>query len=175
MHRDAPPHRSIEGAIMRRLLFATFLAVTAAALPAMTLGHAEFVSSDPADGEVVDEPPAEVVITFEGELQPDGSEFRVAGPGGEVGVGSVDLEVAERNVLRGAVSITEPGIYTVNWTVVAEDGDEQTGAFSFTVAAGDVPETALPNLREPMRLALTLAGAALLLGAGTIVIRRHAA
>jgi methionine-rich copper-binding protein CopC len=161
---------------MRRRVLATILAVSAAAtIPAAGLGHAEFVSSDPADGEVVEKPPIEVVVTFEGELQPDGSEFRVAGTGGEVGIGAVDLDVADRNVLRGPVSITVPGIYTVNWTVIAEDGDEQIGDFSFTVAPGDVPETALSTPTVPMRLALTLAGAAILLGALAIVTRRRAA
>src|SRR5919106_828269 len=122
---------------MRRLLFVTSLAVSLAALPTAALGHAEFFASEPADGAVVDEPPAEVVITFDGELQSERSEFRVAGPGGEVGVGAVDLEVAERNVLRGAVAITEPGIYTVKWTAVADDGHEEVGDFSFTVGGDD--------------------------------------
>jgi methionine-rich copper-binding protein CopC len=160
---------------MRRPLPATILAVSVCALPAMAFGHAEFVGSDPADGEVVEEPPTEVVITFEGELRPDGSGFRVAGPGGEAGIGAVDLEVADRNVLRGAVSIAEPGIYTVKWTVIAEDGDEQIGDLSFTVASGDVPETAIPTPIGPMRLAVTLVGAAMLLGALAIVTRRRPA
>lgn len=158
---------------MRRAVLATFLAVAATALPDLALGHAEFVSSAPADDEVVTEPPTDVVITFEGELQPEGSGFRVAGPGGEVGSGSVDLEVAERNVLRGAVSISQAGIYTVKWTVVAEDGDQQIGDFSFTVGDRAVPETNLAVSFEPMRLALMLAGAALLFAAGTIATRRR--
>jgi copper resistance protein C len=157
---------------MHRLFLAMLLAVTAGGFPAPALGHAEFVSSTPADGEVLHEPPTEVVITFDGELQPEGSEFRVAGPGGQVGMGSVDLEVAERNVLRGAVSISQPRIYTVTWTAVGEDGHEQTGDFKFTLAG--VPETALATAFEPMRLALTLAGA-LLVCAAAIASRRRAA
>lgn len=160
---------------MRRAVFAIFLALAATALPALALGHAEFVSSAPADGEVVTEPPTDVVITFEGELQPEGSGFRVAGPGGEVSTGSVDLEVAERNVLRGAVSISQPGIYTVKWMVVAEDGDQQIGDFSFTVGDRAVPETNLAVSFEPMRLALTLAGAAVLIAAVMIATRRRVA
>jgi methionine-rich copper-binding protein CopC len=160
---------------MRRLLFAMSVSVIVAALPAVTLGHAELLSTEPADGALLDAPPTEVVITFDGELQPAGSVFRASGPSGEIGTGTVDLQVAERNVLRGAVSISEPGIYTVKWTVVAEDGDAQAGDFSFTVGGGEIPETALPAVApvEPMRLAVTLAGLALLVGAGAAHLARR--
>jgi methionine-rich copper-binding protein CopC len=158
--------------LTRALVLGFVLVAVAAALPAPALAHAELVSSDPADGEVMAEPPTEIVITFDGELVPAGSGFRLAGPGGEVGVGSVDLEVAERNVLRGDASITAPGIYTVKWTVLGEDGHEQLGDFTFTVGSGDVPETALAAPFEPMRLALALAGAAMLVTAAVVVIAR---
>jgi copper resistance protein C len=156
---------------MRHLLLAAFLGAAAAALPAPALGHAELVSSTPADGDVLREPPAEVVITFDAELRPEGSEFRVTGPGGEAGMGSLDLDVAERNVLRGAVSASQPGTYAVTWTVLGEDGHQETGTFDFTV--GGVPETALRTAPEPMRLALTLAGG-ILIGAGAVASRRRA-
>jgi methionine-rich copper-binding protein CopC len=151
-----------------------FVAMTAASLPGPALAHAELVSSAPADGAMLDSPPREIVITFEGELQPEGSGFAVAGAGGEVGTGGVDLQVAERNVLRGDVAITEPGIYTVKWTVVAADGDEQLGDFSFTVSGGTVPVTAVATPDGPMRSALTLTGM-LLLAAGLWLLRRRVA
>jgi methionine-rich copper-binding protein CopC len=160
------------GELMRRLLLVASLAASLAGLPTVALAHAEFVSSEPSGGDVVDEPPTEVVITFDGELRPEISEFLVTGPGGEVGVGAVDLEVAERNVLRGAVAIREPGVYTVAWTAVAVDGHRELGDFSFTVGGGEVPETALATAHEPMRLAVSLAGAALLLVTAILLRRR---
>jgi hypothetical protein len=48
-----------------------------------------------------------------------------------VGTGEVDLTVADRNVLAGAVTITEPGIYTVIYTAAGMDGHETAGTFSF--------------------------------------------
>ena len=158
---------------VRRLLAALVLALAAVAVPALALAHAEFVSSTPEHGAMLDVPPSEIVITFEGELQAEGSGFRVAGPGGDVGSGTLDLQVAERNVLRGAVSLTEPGVYTVKWTVVAADGDEQLGYFDFTIRGATVPTTALAAPPGPIRAVLTTIGAVMLAAAVLLVLRRR--
>lgn len=118
--------------------------------PAPVAAHAELVSTTPADGDELDAPPDEVVMVFDGELDPEASGFTVTDPSGaEVGAGEVDLEVADRNEMRGAVESAEPGEYTVTWTAVAADGHESEGAFGFTVGgepstAGPNPDTALP-------------------------------
>jgi methionine-rich copper-binding protein CopC len=127
--------------------------------PALAAAHAHLESTDPEAGANLDEPPTEVTVTFDDELQPDGSGFTVAdADGNEVGDGSLDLDVAERNVLRGEVSITDPGLYTVSWEIVAEDGHPDSGEFTFgyradaeraaadaerAAAAAAAPDTAL--------------------------------
>lgn len=144
-------------------------------LPALVAAHAELVSSSPEDGESVAEPPTEVVIIFDSELDPDGSEFTVTDASGAVvGTGEVDLEVAERNEMLGAVEITEPGTYTVEWTSVAEDGDEATGELTFAYASaaeasGEQPNTAVTPARSDGRAVAT--GIALLLTAASLSIR----
>jgi methionine-rich copper-binding protein CopC len=154
-----------------KLAVATLPALAALlAAPGMTAAHAELVSTEPADGANLDQPPTEVVITFDGELQEDGSGFVVSdAEGAEVGAGSLDLDVADRNVLRGAVTIAQPGAYTVDWTVIAADGDEQTGTFMFGYQAR--PDTALmpPHAGSPA----VPAGVAILL-AGLVVGARRA-
>lgn len=115
---------------IRPLAVAGVLAASLA-LPAAAWAHAELVSSDPAAGESLDEAPTEVTLTFDGELDPE-SGFMVAdAEGNEVGTGELDLDVAERNVLRGAVAITEPGVYTVAFTAISEDGHAEEGSFAF--------------------------------------------
>ena len=110
--------------------------------PASAAAHAELTSTSPADGEELADPPDEVVMTFGGELDPDGSGFVVTDADGvEVGTGAVDLEVAERNELRGAVDITGPGEYTVSWTSAAADGHPEEGTFTFTVVAPEESPT----------------------------------
>jgi methionine-rich copper-binding protein CopC len=142
------------------------------ALPAVALGHVELTDSSPAAGENLDSAPTEVTITFDDELDPGLSSFTVTdADGNEVGSGEVDLTVADRNVLRGSVSISDPGVYTVGYSVAGIDGHQIGGAFSFGYnAEDDIPEpteeehpdTALPRREIP--LTPMLGGILLLLG-----------
>ena len=145
-------------------------------LPTLALGHTELASSDPADGSTITEPPTEVVLTFGGEVG-EGSSFEITGPdGAAAGAGEVDLDVADRNVLRGAVTVDEPGEYRVAWAVTGEDEHPVEGEVTFTYDPGGeatgpatAPDTALPT-RGGSPAVLT--GALLLLMAVAIPVRR---
>jgi methionine-rich copper-binding protein CopC len=165
------------------LVLATALAL--AAVPAAAAAHAELESSDPAPGETLDVAPTEVVLTFSGELDPASGFVVTDHHGEEVGAGELDLDVAERNVLRGSVAITEPGVYTVTWTGVSIDGHPEEGTFAFGYQAevtgepsdgdhhgeeGESPDTALAA-EPPMHPALP-AGIATLLVATALGVRR---
>jgi methionine-rich copper-binding protein CopC len=130
------------GSTARRLLAALVASLVLAAVPAVASAHVHLVSTSPESRASLDDAPDEVTLTFDGELDPAASGFTVHGQGGvEVGSGEVDLDVADRNVLRGAVTITEPGVYTVEWTVLGTDGHEITGSFSFGYATDEeIPE-----------------------------------
>jgi len=149
--------------------------------PGAVAAHAELTGMDPEAGAELDGPPTEVVMTFDGELDPEMSGFVVSGPGGsEVGAGEVDLEIAERNEMRGSVAITEPGEYEVSWTAVAGDGHPEEGSFTFTVADPDAspqenPDTAMPAAPSVPGPGLpVLAGLGLLAIAALSVARRSA-
>jgi methionine-rich copper-binding protein CopC len=140
-----------------RLITAIVLAGALGAVPAVALAHVELVSSDPEPGSNLETPPDEVTLTFDGELDPDGSSFTVEDHHGEVvGEGVVDLDVADRNVMAGTVSISEPGVYTVEWTVLGADGHEN-------------PDTALPAAGPGTT---TLAGLLLVVLAALATVRR---
>lgn len=125
------------------------IALTLAALPAIVLAHAELVSANPSAGAVLAAPPAEVTLVFDGELVPDGSAITVTDATGTiVGAGALDLTVADRNELRGPVTITEPGTYTVAWTAVSADGHPEPGELTFEYAA-PVPGRPAPNTAMP--------------------------
>ena len=122
----------------RRALAAIGAALVLSAMPAAAFGHASLISSSPDAGENLNAAPSEVRLTFDGELDPAGSGFTVLDHSGdEVGSGEVDLDVADRNVLVGGVDISEPGVYTVEWTVLGADGHEISGAFSFGYATDE--------------------------------------
>lgn len=135
-------------------------------LAAPVAAHAELVEATPADGTRLDAVPAEAILTFSAELDPHGSGFTVTGPdGSEVGSGTVDLQVAERNVLRGPIAAAARGTYSIAWTAVAADGHEETGTLHFSVEGARLADTALPHGSVPPALVgwlLVAAGAVLL-------------
>jgi copper resistance protein C len=135
----------------RPVLAGISIAALLAAVPGIAAAHAELDSSTPAAGENLDSAPTEVTLTFDDELDPDGSSFTVVDSDGlEVGIGEVDLTVADRNVLAGEVTITDAGVYTVEYTVVGDDGHEVSGTISFGYNADEaIPEPEAPNTALP--------------------------
>lgn len=163
---------------MRHVLATLLAAVTVAclaAVPSLVLGHVELTSSSPAAGDNLDTAPSEVSITFDDELDPDLSSFTVTdADGNEVGNGEVDLTVADRNVMTGPVDITDPGVYTVSYSVAGVDGHEIEGSFSFGFQADEEvpqPDTAMPEPRSPI---LPILGVTLLAAAGALAAHRLA-
>lgn len=167
-----------------RLLLTLLATAALLAIPTAASAHVELVSSSPEAGANLDTAPTEVSVTFDDELDPDHSGFTVAdADGNEVGSGEVDLTVADRNALRGEVTIADPGVYTVSYTVAGVDGHEIVGTFSFGYNTEEAipdptggehdegPDTALPY-GEPSPLPLV---GALLIGLSAVVgVRRLA-
>lgn len=161
--------------ITTRLLAACAAAMVAAAMPALTMAHADLVASEPAADTQLDVPPTEVVLAFDGELDPAASSLVIAdADGAEVGSGGVDLGVAERNVLRAEVEIDGDGEYEVTWTATALDGHREEGTFTFRVGATGTaaPDTALPRPSPALPAGIALVAVALLLPLGRAA-RRH--
>lgn len=172
------------GSTARRLLAALVASLVLAAVPAVASAHVHLVSTSPESRASLDDAPDEVTLTFDGELDPAASGFTVHGPDGEqVGGGEVDLDVADRNVLRGAVTITEPGVYSVEWAVLGTDGHQITGSFSFGYATDEEipegegddhgqenPDTAMAASQGATPL--TVAGMLLVALAGAAALRR---
>lgn len=147
---------------MKRILSATVIAVALIAPGAMTLpaalAHSELVSSDPADGAVLDAPPQTVSFTFNEPLMPDFVRFIATDPSGQTG----DLPVS--SVEGSTASIAWPasapgGQWTVNYRVVSQDGHPIEGGITFTYAApspsptptsaSPAPTSAEPTSAEP--------------------------
>ena len=152
---------------VRRWLPILSLVTALLSLPGSAAGHAELVASDPADGGVLVTRPDEVELTFHGELDPDGSAFTVIGPSGEVvGSGDVDLDVAERNVMRAVIDEGGEGRYEVRWTAVSIDGHAEEGSLGFSVGSAEAPNTALPRpvVTIPLGVALVVLAAAMAFG-----------
>lgn len=111
---------------MRLILIAGLMVVLASAGAA---AHSKLGSSVPADGAVLAEMPAEIVLTFSKRLHL--TRVRMVRDGGR----AVELEAARAFGTRFAIPVhgAGPGSYRIEWRGLAADGHAMRGAFSFRV------------------------------------------
>ncbi|MGZ8804730.1 MAG: copper resistance CopC family protein [Microbacterium sp.] len=104
--------------------------------------HDELTSSDPAADAALEALPAQLTLTFSGELtaEPGATQLQVTDAG--------DTTLADGDPVVEGTTVTQPltgaasGVVTVLWKVVSSDGHPISGEFGFTVAA---PPTATPT------------------------------
>ncbi|MFT7601104.1 MAG: copper transport protein [Acidimicrobiales bacterium] len=107
--------------------------------------HTGFESSNPSDGQTVDQPVAGISMSFSGEATPAGEGFVVLDPSGQV---REPDEVTTVDNLTWILRFDEPlagGVVGVRWMVAAPDAHPIDGNFSFTVTA----EAAAPEPDPP--------------------------
>ncbi len=116
-------------------------------LAAPASAHTGFESSSPADRVTIDEPVAEISLTFSGEATPAGDGFVVLDPEGIV---RVPDEITSPDNLTWTLRFDEPlanGTVGVAMAVAAPDAHPIEGSFSFNVAA-PVPAPAARPIRK---------------------------
>jgi len=129
-----PLRRAITAAAAALLLAAGGLLV---ASPASA--HDELVSSDPAADTSLEALPAELTLTFSGELatDPGATELQITDASGAL-LADGD-PVVEGTVVTQPLSGAASGLVTVLWKVVSSDGHPISGDFGFTVTAPPTP------------------------------------
>ncbi|MCD2469039.1 copper resistance protein CopC [Streptomyces sp. MBT42] len=192
MHPPTPGRRAVR-TTARTLILPLALTVTWAAAPPAA-AHTDLVSSSPARGASLDRPPTAIRLTFSNEMTeryakvaltaPDGSAADVAG-----------LDVSGRTATLPVEPGLAAGTYTVGYRVVSADGHPVAGSFAFTVERpGPTPTSsprapssapAPPSTRPPSSpresapsefpavAALSVLGAAVVVSAGAVVVRRR--
>jgi copper transport protein len=97
--------------------------------------HAELLSTRPANGEVLDTAPDQVLLTFNEPVETDGDSIEVFDRSGdEVDVGDLTRPDGGRGVAR-ALPALDDGAYVVGWHVVSTDSHPIRGAFVFRMGA----------------------------------------
>ncbi len=137
------------GRCLFRSLFTTVLVVFVlvfAAGPAAA--HTGFESSEPADGDVVDGPVDEIIISFSGESQPAGEGFVVLDSSGVVRAPDSVTPGDDLSWVLGFVEPLDEGVVGVRWSVQAPDAHPIDGSFSFTVSSAGSTQTTASNVNE---------------------------
>ncbi len=135
--------------IERRRAFGWLLAaLTALAIMALssTIAAAHTLSvtrADPPVGSTVTSSPAQVMAQFSEEVVSQGSTFKVFDAGGKQvsqGDGKLDLNDPNHQIMLAALPNALPdGVYTVQYHIVATDGDATDDGYKFTVKAAADP------------------------------------
>jgi methionine-rich copper-binding protein CopC len=96
--------------------------------------HAELKQATPSIGSTVSTAPGEVALNFSEELEPSFSTVVVRDSGGRrVDKDEVQVDNANRSVMRVSLESLTPGIYIVEWRVVTADTHHTEGTFKFRV------------------------------------------
>ena len=115
------------------LLLAALGALLAGAAPASA--HAALTGSDPAQGVVVQQPPARVSLTFSEKVAMNGNSLRVLDPEGKpVQTGAPDNVRGTTYAVRLEGGLGK-GTYTVTYEVVSADSHPVAGAYTFSIGA----------------------------------------
>lgn len=167
------------------------LALSLRALTALLLGglltlagaqaasaHAELLSTTPENGTVLDQAPAEAVLTFNEPVQLIDGSIRLF-PGDDDPL-ILDAHVSNTSVIAALPGDVPDGAYALSYRVVSADGHPISGAITFTIgdtpqegAATPVVETATPPDTQFAVSALTaLQYLTLLVFAGLILFER---
>jgi len=132
------------------VLLALVVGLFLAAGPAYA--HTELVSTDPAEGAVLDDSPGQVRLTFNEPIRlVDGSIQLFDATGRELASTAYS---SDATVQVEVPRTLQAGSYVVSWRVIAEDGHPVTGALTFSVGkASDVvvpPDDSSAGGAEPL-------------------------
>jgi len=102
------------------------------ALAPAASAHDAFVGSTPKAGSTLTTAPTSVTVSFEEPPLAAGLAVAVTAPDTTL-VTSGDPVLTGTDVVSPLAPLTQAGVYTVAWRVVADDGHPVTGTFSFTL------------------------------------------
>lgn len=108
----------------------TVATMLAGATPA--LAHTSLVSSDPANGAVIQAAPVTLTLTFTDSMQADFSTVTVTGQDG-AGATVEELRSDGDAVVVTVAPLTRSGRYDVGYRVLSQDGHPVTGTVAFTL------------------------------------------
>ena len=132
----------------RALLVASLVALT---LPGVAWAHAVLLRTAPAASVVINQPPAQVAMTFSEAVEPRFAIVSVTDAAGHQQTdGRPRRSPANPNELDIPLHRVAEGWYLVYWRVISADGHPVRGAFTFAVGPnpGPAPQFVIPSISE---------------------------
>jgi methionine-rich copper-binding protein CopC len=127
---------------MKKALSAAFIAVGLLITPAATANT--LISTSPTAGQSLEAAPSAVTINTELPIMDAGNEVVVTDPSG-IRVDDGTLTIAGTEAIVGLKNFVRSGIYTVTYTLLAENDVPLTGTFTFNFAEPTVVATVAPE------------------------------
>ena len=101
---------------------------------ATAFAHPRLVRATPAVDGTVRTAPSDVTLRFNEKLEPAFSSVVIRdSTGKQVDKGDVQLDKADRRIMRVSLPPLAPGVYKVEWRVVAADTHKVEGDFTFRI------------------------------------------
>lgn len=122
--------------------FALAISFTFAAAPALANS---IISTTPSSGESLESAPSAITITTELPVMDSGNEVIVTDPSG-IRVDDGTLSIADNEIVVGLTNLTRVGIYTVAYTLLADNDIPLTGSFRFNF---NEPQITAPVTPQP--------------------------
>lgn len=99
-------------------------------IPATAFAHTALTEAMPGDGAMVKQGPAHINLTFNGPVKL--VKLELMGVGHEMPT-SFESNSEAKNAFIIETPGMHPGVFTVNWAVIGEDGHTVADSYSFTV------------------------------------------
>lgn len=114
------------------------------ALASPASAHARLIGTDPTDGALLQQPPAQVTLSFNEPVRLTSQEVRVYDADGQTVPVTARTSDADVVLELTDPAAMEPGTYVVGWFVVSTDGHPISGSLTFSVGERSDGITAPP-------------------------------
>jgi methionine-rich copper-binding protein CopC len=130
--------------MMKKVVGVIAIALGLLSAPIYSASANTVVSTSPTAGQSLEAAPSAVTITTEAQLMDSGNDVVVTDPQG-IRVDDGTLTVAGNQAVVGLKNLVRSGIYTVTYTLLAENDVPLTGTFTFNFAEPTVVATVAPS------------------------------
>ena len=120
---------------MRNQIYGLAIAIVAPLYADFAAAHAVLVSSNPANGAILSQPPREIRLSFNEAIEARFSSVTLTrSDGKKVQTGGSSSDAQKRSDLVASLPSLQPGKYQVRWQATSADSHRIQGSFGFEIS-----------------------------------------